>query len=364
MNDAKKPDADATIAAYGPILHGVGFHAHTTGFFRALNRRHRVVAMNAERQVAPADVPGDVVEMLERGRRLGAGAAEFGIGIGPIDSMSRIEGRTRIGFVVWETSRLLASTVELLRGLDELWTPSAWGRQVLVANGIDENRVFVVPEGVDAARFTPGQRPENRRFRFLCNARWQARKGTADLIDAFCREFGPDEPVELVLRCIATGREPLIEEHVAALRQPHPPIVGISRQFDGDAIVDLYRNCDAFVLPTKGEGWGLPIVEAMACGLPVIVTNHSAPADYLDHSIAYLIGVASMIPAYDPIWYPHRTAYGQWAQPDVEHLQSLMRHVFEHRDEAKATGQRARDAVSARLTWDRAATVASDLLGV
>jgi hypothetical protein len=353
-----------TIAGYGPILHGTGFHAHTSGFFRALNRRHPIAAMNAARQVAPADVPADVIEMLDRGRGLGEGAAEFGLGIGPIDSLSQIAGRKRIGFVVWETSRLSAFDVERLRTLDELWTASEWGRQMLVANGIAEDRVLVVPEGVDVTRFTPARRPENRRFRFLCNARWQVRKGSADLIDAFCREFAPDEPVELVLRCIATGREPPIEERVAALRQPHPPIVGISRQFDGEALVDLYRNCDAFVLPTKGEGWGLPVVEAMACGLPVIVTNHSAPADYLDHSIAYLIRVASMVPAYDPIWYPHRNAYGEWAQPDVEHLQALMRHVFEHREEAKATGARAREAVCARLTWDHASAIACDLLGL
>jgi glycosyltransferase involved in cell wall biosynthesis len=353
------------IAAYGPILFGTGFHAHTSGFFRALHRRHPVAAMNADRQAMPPGVPPDVMEMLENGRRLGPGGAEVGIGIGPFDAISRIAGRKRIGFVVWEPSRLLPSDVRSIRSLDEVWTPTEWGKRLLVANGIAGEVVRVVPEGVDATRFAPAPRSarEGRPFRFLCVARWQVRKGTEDLIAAFCREFAPHEPVELVLRCILTGREPPVEARIAALPRPHPPITGISASLDPADLVELYRSCDAFVLPTKAEGWGLPIVEAMACGLPVIVTSYGAPAEFLDDSVAYPIRVASMVPAYDPMWYPHPSAYGEWAQPDVGHLQSLMRHVYEHREEARATGARARAAVCARLTWDHAAGVASGVLG-
>jgi glycosyltransferase involved in cell wall biosynthesis len=353
------------IAAYGPILYGTGFHAHTTGFFRALHRRHPVAAMNADRQAAPADVPPDVLEMLENGRRLGTAPADVGIGIGPFEAIPRIAGRKRIGFVVWEPSRLLPFDVRLIRTLDEVWTPTEWGKRLLVANGIPEEAVSVVPEGVDVTRFIPAQeRTPRQRFRFLCVGRWQVRKGIEELIVAYRREFAPDEPVELVLRCILTGQEPPVEARLAALRGPHAPILGISRQLAPEALVELYQSADAFVLPTKAEGWGLPIVEAMACGLPAIVTNCSAPAEFLDDSIAYPIRVAGMVPAYDPVWYPDREAYGEWAQPDVEHLQVLMRHVFEHRDEARAVGERARAAVGARLTWDHAAQTACQVLGL
>jgi glycosyltransferase involved in cell wall biosynthesis len=356
------------IAAYGPILHGTGWHDHASGFFRALHRRHPVAAMNDGRQAMPRDVPPDVLEMLAHARRLGGEPADVGIGIGAIEDLSRVEGDKRIGFAVWETSILRTPDVRRLQQLDEVWTATEWGRQLLTSNGIREELVRVVPEGVDAARFTPAEPSAprgGRPFRFLCVARWQVRKGLEELIAAFCREFAPHEPVELVLRCITAAWEPPAEQRVAALlRPPHPPVIAIGELLDRQELVDLYRSADAFVLPTKAEGWGLPISEAMACGLPVIVTSYSAPADYLDDSTAYLIRVASMVPAYDPIWYPHPTAFGFWAQPDVEHLQALMRHVYEHPEEAREKGRRAREAVVTRMTWEHAADAACRVLGL
>jgi glycosyltransferase involved in cell wall biosynthesis len=69
---------------------------------------------------------------------------------------------------------------------------------------------------------------------------------------------------------------------------------------------DLLASADAFVLPTRGEGWGLPIAEAMAMQLPVIVTNHSGPAAFTSDESAYLIPI---LPSLDSSGY---------AQPDKE----------------------------------------------
>jgi glycosyltransferase involved in cell wall biosynthesis len=57
---------------------------------------------------------------------------------------------------------------------------------------------------------------------------------------------------------------------------------------------DLYSLADAFVLPTRGEGWGIPVAEAMAMGLPVIVTNYSGPTEYANEENAYLLPVTGL----------------------------------------------------------------------
>jgi len=78
---------------------------------------------------------------------------------------------------------------------------------------------------------------------------------------------------------------------------------------------DLLKTADCFVLPTRGEGWGLPIAEAMAMQLPVIVTNYSGPAAYITDENAYLL---SVLPDLDDL---------SFAAPNMTHLMELMRQV-------------------------------------
>lgn len=104
----------------------------------------------------------------------------------------------------------------------------------------------------------------------------------------------------------------------------------------------LYRAGDAFVLPSRGEGWGRPHVEAMSMGLPIISTNWSGITAYLDDAVGYPLAVDGLVPVQDGAegawWFKGL----KWAQPSVQHLRQLMRHVYEHREEARAKGARAR----------------------
>jgi glycosyltransferase involved in cell wall biosynthesis len=188
-------------------------------------------------------------------------------------------------------------------------------------------------------------------------ARWTVRKGVAEVVTAFCREFRRGEPVELVLHCV-DGTEGSLQRLLRELGvSAHAPIT-TSGARNAAGMVDLYNQCDALVLATRGEGWGFPVVEAMACALPVIATNYSAVAEVLHESIGYPLRVERLVEVRDRLRFPGRGPYGVWAQPDVEHLRALMRHVYEHPEEAREKGRRAREEVSTRWTWERAAAAA------
>jgi glycosyltransferase involved in cell wall biosynthesis len=301
------------------------------------------------------------VEIVDSSRPPPARAPSIAIAVGPMEEALRLDGGVRILYTAWETTRVPPRNIAWLQTVDEVWIPSPWGRLVLVDSGLDAARVRVVPEGVDPERFFPaatGARVEDARFRFLCVGKLEPRKGIADLVTAFGEEFRPDEPVELYLHCFnpyEPGRD--LAAAVAALAPSvHAPIhVGPARS--PAELLALYQSSDAFVLPTRGEGWGLPIVEAMACALPVIVTGHGAVVSYADDEVAYLIDVRAMIDVGETAGYPPGPL-GQWAQPDRAHLRALMRHVFEHPDEARRRGAAARAAMQARWTWDHAARTA------
>ena len=111
-----------------------------------------------------------------------------------------------------------------------------------------------------------------------------------------------------------------------------------------EELARLFRGADAFVLPTRGEGWGLPTMQAMSMGLPVISTNWGGSVDFMTRDTAFLLELESVdeVPLNNP--YGHR-AGKKWATPSIPHLIFLMEYVFREREHAAAVGRRARSHI-------------------
>ena len=132
------------VKVFGQFLGTSGWAEHTRQFAKALASLRDVT-------VVPWDLPhnadGSSASSTRTAQR--SRIADVGIGIGPMERMVEVAGKYRIGFVVWETTRIPRSKLRILQALDELWVPSAWGRAILMANGLSPERVHIVPEGVD-----------------------------------------------------------------------------------------------------------------------------------------------------------------------------------------------------------------------
>jgi glycosyltransferase involved in cell wall biosynthesis len=118
-------------------------------------------------------------------------------------------------------------------------------------------------------------------------------------------------------------------------------------------LLEFLRQMDAFVMPSRGGGFGLCGIEAMATGLPLVATNWSGPVEYLDPAdsfpLAYRLVDAKGVKA------NHVRYFGDWAEPDYEHLRHLMRWLYEHPEEAAEKGRLAAERVHRNWTWDRVA---------
>ena len=276
------------------------------------------------------------------------------VSYGQADAFKTKYGEYKIGFTMLEVDGLPASWVQSANMMDEVWTPSTFNRETFKRSGVTKP-IHVIPLGVNPAYFNPGIKGYriDGPFTFLTMFEWGERKAPEILLKAFNDEFGSSEDVVLI--CKAYNQDPAV--HIPAqvrnyyLKDSGGRIVfSINEVVPSYQLGSIYRSVDCFVLASRGEGWGLPILEAMACGLPVIATNWSAQSDFISNDTAYLLDVERLRPAEAKC--PYYEGFN-WAEPSYEHLRSLMRHVFENRDEAKTLGVRASAEVLTKWSWEQ-----------
>lgn len=107
-----------------------------------------------------------------------------------------------------------------------------------------------------------------------------------------------------------------------------------------DEMHDFLHDIDCFVFPTRGEGFGLPPLEAMATGLPVIATNWSGPEDFMLPNHSYPLEYR-LVKLDIPCRNPDYRYNGFWAEPNIDHLQALMRECYEKWTDAMLKGDKA-----------------------
>jgi glycosyltransferase involved in cell wall biosynthesis len=262
------------------------------------------------------------------------------------DFQTNRSARRSVGRTMFETDRIPDGWAEKCNAMDEIWVPSSFNLETFLRAGVEERKLRKMPEGEDTRLFHPKNPPfripGTRGFNFLSVFQWTQRKGPDVLLKAYLQEFREDEDVALVLRTYGrSGPDSdllpdllyFVERELRVPLEKTPPILLVPGFIPNQDLPRLYTSADCFVLPTRGEGWGRPYVEALCSEIPVIATRWGGQMDFLHDANAYLIECRLAPTPCDTdveIFAGH-----EWAEPDVDHLRSLMRHVFTHRAEAR-----------------------------
>ncbi len=267
-----------------------------------------------------------------------------------------------IGRTMFETDQIPAGWVDPCNRMDEIWVPCSHNVESFTRAGVDRHKLFVIPGTLDFAGYSPeGPRlpaiPSDR-FTFLSVFDWHLRKGWDVLLRAYAEAFSGSQDVSLVLKLQLSNGMPLdavkkiVREALTRFGRRGrslPDVQFVGRLAEAE-LPALYRSVNAFVLPTRGEGFGRPFAEAMAVGLPTIGTNWSGQVDFMDATNAYLIDYRLVpVPPQGvrevPTFAGHR-----WAEPDVVHLRRLMLEVRDDHAGARARGRKAADDVRRTLS--------------
>lgn len=277
---------------------------------------------------------------------------EFGLSPSGFATAAGVKGAPDLGF--------------LTRGSNLIVTPSHWARDRIVDYGFPSSHIAVVPHGVDQSVFYPVDAERRAAIR--------ARLGIGDDEVVFLNVGGAlwNKGADVLLRAFADLRQSGVKARLffkdqsglygvriqqtvsqTAATCPHlldhdtiAAISVISDNLSNDSLHELYNLADCYVSPYRAEGFNLPVLEAIACGLPVIVTAGGATDDFCKDAVA--VRIPGVLQTLDRQTHD---AGGRYIEPDLDALTVAMTEFAKGKRPDPARYAAAREAVLSTLTW-------------
>src|SRR3954453_2346297 len=318
-------DGSPNLAWLGGYDEATGLADEIRGFLRALTARghqpaareffkprHRIEHSASDRQMLAAGgrrAPTRPHAVHRRSR----GGAPSGEPTAPCVAVhhyianphqTSVAGAVNVGRVMFETDLFPAPWLPMLLQRDELWVPCEHNAEAFRRGGVPASKIRVLGETIDFDVFQPGAEAyplgvDDGSFVFLSNFDFGKRKAWRQLIAGWAEAFGPDDGVTLVLK---TGsytqgedyardriRDFLRDRYGSGAVGRTAPIQIVSERLPSDRVAGLYAAADAYVLASRGEGWGRPYMEAMAMGLPTIASRWSGNLDFMHDGNSWLV---------------------------------------------------------------------------
>ena len=262
------------------------------------------------------------------------------------------------GFFLHEGTKTPPGWVEKIQmSVEKFFVPSNATRNLFRWSGL-KTPIKVIPYGVSEI-YKPKKEEDEENFIFLSVNSWTGkmgdRKGTDLLIKAFNEEFGDNPKIILVLKISTFWTNP--QDYLRCIHEilgyvPENIMVN-SEYMPEKQLVEVYQKADCFVAPTRGESFGLTILNAKACGLPVIVTKdmNSGHMDFCIDDSSLLIDTLGIAQA-DPQFYCKENY-----QPIVskESLKKQLRFAFENKKKLSDKALNNSEKIKEEFNWKKTA---------
>jgi glycosyltransferase involved in cell wall biosynthesis len=206
---------------------------------------------------------------------------------------------------------------------DMIIVPSHFAAQSYEGRGINPSKIMINPPGVDLSQFTPSPsvKPTSPRPTILFVGEVGVRKGIPLLLEAFAN-LHKDAELKLV-----GPLQPGFAKYLSATKTKNVEVTG---PLHGPALLDTFQQADIFCLPSIEDGFGMVTLQAMACGLPVVVSKATGAADTIDNGVNGIVIEAN----------------------DAGTLTETLGSLLADNDKRTSLGQAARKAALTNYSWD------------
>jgi glycosyltransferase involved in cell wall biosynthesis len=270
--------------------------------------------------------------------------------------ISGMRAKNRITYFAWEESRIPQEWVNDFNKLDAIFVPSTFVMNILKNSGV-KKRMFIIPNAISQELLNivpvmPLEINNKKNYKFLNISSGFPRKGIDILINAFVEEFSKTDDVCLIIKTFPNIHNKVVELIDSVRKDENcPAIIHIDRDLDERQIAWLYNNSNCLAYPTRGEGFGLPIAEAMLFKIPVIVTNYGGHLDFCNNDNCFLLNY-ELEPSRTHVKKEWNIENSLWAEPNKEDLKRLMRFVYENGDNDITKNKIEKGYETAKtLTW-------------
>lgn len=362
------------INIVGPVTGFTGYGIHTLELTNALQQLTRI-SLSARSQV---DSSARQFSGINKALLTPFDYNKPTVCIWFADCMHLFTGKPRVGFPVFETNKLNKTECYHLSNLDTVFVTSKWAAQVVNDSlgsygwGVD---VVVVREGFNDSIFKPFKTAETNitigwKRPYIQNiGKWEIRKGHPVLIRALGELANDGAEFTFIGHWNNVFQQDWLQvadRHLSAAgfikvkeglyKQSNGTIVLSGRLSSHSDIATIINMCDFGVYPHRAEGWGLPILETMACGKPVIATNYSGPSEYLTPECGILLEPDGFEEIYDPTFFPNGRE-GSWANINLNSLKHAIAAMINCSDDQRfAIGIKAFEQASG-FTWGKSAEI-------
>lgn len=248
-----------------------------------------------------------------------------------------VSGVKNIGCLELETLTLSnVLWIKKINMMDEIWVPNQASKNCLVNSGIREDKIKILHYSFNFEKVISSQDRNtvlglNGTFNFAFVGEFLHRKNLEALLIAFHKEFDKSEPVGLLIK--TNGSLENATNFCASVkgkmknRGVYKKEVIVCDYLPEEDLFSLLKQCHSFVMPSRGESWCYPALEAMALGLPVIYTDGIGIDEYVINDLAVASHESPCFGANDSLQDLY-TSDDNWLEIDILDLQKKMREVF------------------------------------